>query len=163
MNCNLPVWAQILLDEPARSQRPSAAMFREDSHKACLVLIAHGSRDPRWREPFERMERTLEARSATPVRLAYMEFVSPTLMEVARECVEMGARHIRVMPLFLASGAHVATDIPEQVEQVRTEFPMVCVELVAPIGEDPRVFALLETIVLERAAEMEFRRRALAC
>ena len=47
----------------------------------CLVLLAHGSRDPQWRVPFERIVDAVQGQSGkTKVRLAYMEFIEPTLM-----------------------------------------------------------------------------------
>ena len=45
----------------------------------------------------------------TVVRLAYMEFIEPTLMDVARECVGQQILRLRILPLFLSIGAHLVT------------------------------------------------------
>jgi sirohydrochlorin cobaltochelatase len=59
-----------------------------------LVLMAHGSRDPRWCAPFERFVATLQANlGAHRVRLASMEFVTPTLADVAAEALRDGVQH----------------------------------------------------------------------
>lgn len=137
----LPLWARILLEEGDSKKS-----------KTCLVLIAHGSKDPRWREPFERLYLSLRSSLGHRVRMGYMEFVNPTLMDLADECSQGGMRKIRVLPLFMAAGAHLATDIPEQVKQVRERHPRLEVEVLAPIGEDPRMFALMQQIVNEIAA-----------
>ena len=116
----------------------------------CLVLLAHGSKDPQWRVPFERIVDAVEGQSGkTKVRLAYMEFIGPTLMDVARECVGQQISHLRILPLFLSIGAHLATDVPEQVNQAKAQFPQLEVELLAPVGEDPRLARLIQQIVIE--------------
>ena len=117
----------------------------------CLVLLAHGSKDPRWCVPFERIVDAVRGQSEkTTVRLAYMEFVEPTLMDVAWECVGQQILHLRVLPLFLSIGAHLATDVPEQANRVREQFPQLEVEVLAPVGEDPRFAGLIQQIVMER-------------
>ncbi len=142
MSCmvDLPVWAQILLDgavgEPAADNQSGTS----------LVLLAHGSKDPRWREPFERLYLHTRKDHAS-VKLAYMEFISPTLMEIASECVREGRKRLRVLPLFMASGAHLATDVPSLLQQVRERYPELEAELLPPIGEDPRMMSLMSHIV----------------
>lgn len=114
------------------------------------MLLAHGSKDPRWRIPFEQILRAVQDQvGADRVRLAYMEFIAPTLMDVARTCAEHGIQSVRVFPLFLAMGAHLATDIPQQAEEVRAQFPKLKVEALKALGEDPRLTRLMEQIVLE--------------
>lgn len=72
---------------------------------ACLVLLAHGSKDPRWRAPFERIAQELQKKLGKQrVRLAYMEFVGPTLMDVAHECVQQLTLNIRLLPSSWPSG-----------------------------------------------------------
>jgi sirohydrochlorin ferrochelatase len=68
------------------------------------------------------------------VRLAIMEFVEPTLMDVARKCVGQHILHLRILPLFLSIGAHRATDVPAQVNQAKAQFPQLEVEVLAPVG-----------------------------
>ena len=115
------------------------------------MLLAHGSRDARWRGTFECLHASVEARFGQGIRLAYMEFVGPTLMDIARQCHAEGMRTLRVLPLFMAGGAHVATDIPEQIAEVRAAFPEIEVEALARIGADPRMFALLQELIGEHA------------
>jgi len=117
-----------------------------------LVLYAHGSNDPRWREPFEQLEADLRADLGdNRVRLAYMEFTQPTLAEVTAEAMREGIHSVSVLPVFMAAGAHLTTDLPKQVEAVRTQFPEVEVRVLAAAGEDPRLVALLHTIARESA------------
>jgi sirohydrochlorin cobaltochelatase len=116
----------------------------------CLVLLAHGSKDPRWCIPFERIVDAVQGQSGnTKVRLAYMEFIEPTLMDVARECVGQQILRLRILPLFLSIGVHLASDVPEQVNQAKAHFPQLEVELLAPVGDDPRLARLIQQIVIE--------------
>ncbi len=51
--------------------------------------------------------------------------------------------NIRIVPMFLGMGKHAREDLPELVVALRHAHPEVNFEVVAPIGEDPRVTALL--------------------
>jgi sirohydrochlorin cobaltochelatase len=115
-----------------------------------LVIFAHGSQDSRWRLPFEELAANLTERHGTDkVRLAYMEFVHPTLLDIVREAAQDGKLHLRVLPLFLAAGAHVAEDIPQQIADAQGAFPQVKIELLKPIGEHPRVKELFRDIACD--------------
>ncbi len=122
-----------------------------------LVVLAHGSRDPRWRLPFSELITDLQARlGADGVRIAYMEFVSPTLAEVAQEAARDNIHELLVLPFFLAAGAHLATDVPAQVADAVRRFPRLRIRLAPPVGEHPRVKALFREITCQYAcAEWE--------
>lgn len=119
-----------------------------------LVIFAHGSPDIRWRLPFEELTACLtERHGAERIRLAYMEFVRPSLADVVREAARDGKLHLRVLPLFLAAGAHVAEDIPQQIADAQMSFPQVKIELLQPIGEHPRVKELFREIACDYARD----------
>jgi sirohydrochlorin cobaltochelatase len=103
-----------------------------------LVLIAHGSRDARWREPVERIFTAVStAIGGDAVRLVYMELSSPRLQDVAVEASMDGTRTLLVLPLFLAAGGHVDREIAFQCEDVRKLHPQLQVELLPPLGAHP--------------------------
>jgi sirohydrochlorin cobaltochelatase len=105
-----------------------------------LVIFVHGSADNRWRLPFEELTASLAEHLGTDkVRLAYMEFAHPSLADIVREAARAGKSHLRVLPMFLSAGGHVAEDIPRQIATVQMSFPQVKIELLQPIGEHPRV------------------------
>lgn len=143
---NLPLWAQILLDG-------GSEQVSNRTTQTALVLLAHGSRDPRWREPFERLYLQVR-RDSDSIKLAYMEFICPTLMDIAEECVREGRKHLRVLPLFMAAGAHLATDIPNIVQEIHERHPELSLEVLAPIGENPWMISLMTEII-----EDELQRR----
>ncbi|NLI48487.1 MAG: cobalamin biosynthesis protein CbiX [Acidobacteria bacterium] len=114
----------------------------------CLLLLAHGSPDPRWRKPFEHLVRDLavELNARGPL-LAYMEFIPPTLADAVAEAGRRGLRRIAILPLFMSGGGHVATDIPAQVEAARQVHPGVAIRVLPPVGEHPRFQKVLREII----------------
>jgi|tagenome__1003787_1003787.scaffolds.fasta_scaffold18666636_1 sirohydrochlorin cobaltochelatase len=153
---SIPVWVSILMEEQqvvrSATHQSIEIRSREPISTTCLVMIAHGSRDPRWREPFERLHATIRRTTSKSVKLAYMEFISPTLIECARDAVAEGATQLEILPVFMAGGAHVSTDIPEQAQHIRDQFPELEVNILPPIGEDRRMFSLMCEIVREKIA-----------
>ena len=124
--------------------------------ESTLVLFAHGSRDPVWRSHFEKLTSDLQ-RDLGPelVELAYMEFASPTLEEIVSKAYDRGVGRFHLLPLFLAGGAHVANDIPEQVDAVKALFLDATVNVLPPIGEHRRFRILLKVLAQEAALDAQ--------
>ena len=116
-----------------------------------VVLLAHGSCDPEWSTPFERLARRVrERRQAVGVAVAYLEISPPTLGEAVASLVAAGATEIVVVPLFLAPGGHVRRDLPQMIDAVRARYPGVTVRVLATIGEaDPLLDAIAAWIADE--------------
>ena len=103
---------------------------------AGIVLFAHGSRDPGWAAPFERLAvRVRERRPDARVALAYLELTPPTLEDAVATLVADGAREIAVVPVFLAPGGHVRRDLPAIVEALRARHPAARFRVLPTIGE----------------------------
>jgi sirohydrochlorin cobaltochelatase len=120
-----------------------------------IILFAHGSRDPLWRAPMEAVATAIKAQHPhTPVHCAYLELCAPDLPTVTTELIanysistsEKQVKNfhtIRIVPMFLGMGVHARKDLPDLVAALRAEHPLVNFDVVAPIGEDARVTALL--------------------
>jgi sirohydrochlorin cobaltochelatase len=129
-----------------------------------LVLLAHGSKDTRWQLPFNELTTVLKERlGADAVCLAYVEFIPPTVSDVAGEAVRDGKRELLVLPMFLAAGAHLAEDVPAQVTEARSRFPQLQIELLPPIGEHARVRRLFQEIVCEYAGASKKAENQIPC
>lgn len=114
-----------------------------------LVLFAHGARDPRWAAPFEAVAEALRAaRLGLPVRLAYLEFMAPTLAEAGAELAAAGCTRVVVLPMFLGAGGHVRQDLPRQLDALRAAHPALVFELAGAIGEQPEVLAAMAAAAL---------------
>jgi sirohydrochlorin cobaltochelatase len=104
---------------------------------AGIVLFAHGSRDPGWSAPFERLAaRVRERRPGVRVAAAYLELTPPTLDEAVAALVAQGAREVAVVPVFLAPGGHVRRDLPAMVDGLRARHPAARFRVLPTIGED---------------------------
>lgn len=115
-----------------------------------LILLAHGSRDPRWQEPFKALTLSLrEQLGQQKVALAYMEMAEPGLLDIAEKAIATGVTDFIILPLFMAAGGHVSKDIPLQAERLRQLGNDIKVEVLPPIGEHPLVVDALKTIAKE--------------
>lgn len=111
-----------------------------------LVFFCHGSRDPEWRTPFDRL--VAEQRRLAPlasVELAFLELMEPDLPTVLDRLASQGQQRIRIVPLFLAAGAHTRRDLPALVEAAQARWPGLA------IAVDPALLdsARLRTAILD--------------
>jgi sirohydrochlorin cobaltochelatase len=120
----------------------------------CLILLPHGSRDPRWRRTLEELYADL-AGELDPgrVRLAYQQFVSPTLLEVVADLYTAGVTLIDVLPMFIAVSEATERDVEAQVRAARAQFPAVQVRVLPPISEHPVFVEALTQIVRSAVAK----------
>jgi sirohydrochlorin cobaltochelatase len=114
-----------------------------------VVLFAHGARDPRWAEPFERLRTIVAARRPdTAVALAFLETMQPDLPTASRQMAARGVTRLRVVPLFFGRGGHLREDFPQQVAQARAAAPGVDFEILPAAGEDAAVAEALADFAL---------------
>jgi len=109
--------------------------------KQAIVLFAHGSRDPEWSRPFERIAAQLAKKFL--VRVAYLELMRPSLDEAVASLAAAGAGTIWVVPLFLGPGGHVKQDLPRLIAAAGSAHPDLKLILEKPVGEQPRVIAAI--------------------
>ena len=109
-----------------------------------VLLVAHGSRNPRAAEEHERLCAAVsEAIAPVPVRPAYLEIASPSIPDAIEAAVAAGATQVRLLPHFLNSGNHVLVDLPAAAEAARARHPQVRIELAEHLGADPALVGLL--------------------
>jgi len=89
------------------------------SAKNALVVIAHGSPMPGWNAPVLVLENQLRDELRRQgitrydyVRVALMEFTTPTIADVIDDCEREGIDRIYALPLFIAPSSHSEQDIP---------------------------------------------------
>jgi sirohydrochlorin cobaltochelatase len=109
-----------------------------------LILFAHGARDPRWAAPFEAVAAAVRAaRPDLPVRLAFLEFMAPSLPEACADLAAAGCTALTVMPMFLGAGGHVRKDLPLLLERLRAAHPGLELSLGPAVGEVDSVVAAM--------------------
>ena len=108
-----------------------------------VLLIAHGSRNPAAQADHERLCERVGAAAGVPVRPAYLELAEPDIAGAIDDAVAGGAGRVRLVPVFLHSGNHVARDIPGAVTAARAAHPGVVIELDEHVGADPGLVDLI--------------------
>lgn len=118
--------------------------------KRALVLFAHGARDPRWAEPFKRLQGIVQSQSPElTVALAFLELMSPRLPELVPELVEAGVDDVTVVPVFLGQGGHVMRDLPLIIAELKATHPAVSFKITGAVGEDPQVLNAMATYCID--------------
>ncbi|WP_432258001.1 sirohydrochlorin chelatase [Cupriavidus sp. TMH.W2] len=115
-----------------------------------LVLFAHGARDTRWREPFDRLQQKVAA--ALPgceVRLAFLELMTPVLQACLSELAAAGVADVTVVPVFFGQGGHLRRDLPVLVEQCRQQYPALRIRCAAAVGESDGVLDAIAAYCVE--------------
>jgi sirohydrochlorin ferrochelatase len=110
-----------------------------------LLLIAHGTRDPDGSLVTERVAARARRAIGVPVAVSYVDVRRPTpadaLAELPGPCV--------AVPMFLAAGYHVRTDVPDQLrDSGRTD-----VLLAEAFGPDPLLVTAAAQRLVEAGAE----------
>jgi sirohydrochlorin cobaltochelatase len=109
-----------------------------------IVLFAHGARDARWARTLSELRTLVQARApAAHIAIAFLEFQPPTLAEAIDDALANGARTIDVVPVFWASGGHVASDVVPMLDGLRVRHPGLALRVRPVLSELP---GLLEFI-----------------
>ncbi|SNT33543.1 sirohydrochlorin chelatase [Rhodococcoides kyotonense] len=104
---------------------------------ATLVLVAHGTRNPRGVEMIAELAEAV-GQQVGETRVAFVDVLGPSPSEVLRGLAGPAV----VVPAFLASGYHVHTDVPREV----TDSDHPCVMVTPALGPDP----VLARVMLDR-------------
>ncbi len=110
-----------------------------------LLLVAHGSRREASNEEIRQLAKKTGTISSAydKVRCAFLELAEPSIPDGIRNCIKDGASKVVVLPCFLSAGRHVTTDIPEEVEIVRGEYPDIEISLASYIGLSEDLISLI--------------------
>jgi len=109
-----------------------------------VVLFGHGARDPAWARPMERVRDALRLQSPElAVELAFLEFIAPTLDDAIDVLVAQGARRVVVVPMFIAQGGHLKSDLPKLVDAARVRHRGCDIVQALAVGEADVVVAAM--------------------
>jgi sirohydrochlorin ferrochelatase len=102
-----------------------------------LLVVAHGSRRAASNEEVKAVVdrlRTAQGARFASTEAAFLELAEPSIEEGLALLAGRGARHIVVMPYFLAAGSHVTRDIPEIIDTFRAAHMDIRLSLKQHIG-----------------------------
>jgi sirohydrochlorin cobaltochelatase len=103
--------------------------------KKAIVLFGHGARNPAWARPMEAIAVSMRTQTDLPVRLAFLEFIKPSLADVCTELAEAGVTIVYVMPAFLAGAGHLMNDLPGLLEEIKDKQPTLEIIQQAALGD----------------------------
>ncbi|KUN72713.1 sirohydrochlorin cobaltochelatase [Streptomyces canus] len=107
-----------------------------------LVLVAHGSRDPRTLNTVHRLlDQVREQRPGLPVHLGHIELNEPLLPDTL---ASLGTAEAVLVPLLLSRGYHVKRDIPEMAAASAAR-----ARVAAPLGPHPLLVETLHARLIE--------------
>ncbi|MEU3410195.1 sirohydrochlorin chelatase [Streptomyces sp. NPDC006658] len=122
--------------------RPVTALGRRRPAPPALVLVAHGSRDPRALTTVRAlMARVRALRPGLPVHLGHIELNEPLLPDTL---AALGDTRAVLVPLLLSRGYHVKQDIPELAAAARGD-----IRAAPPLGPHPLLAEALHARLTE--------------
>jgi sirohydrochlorin ferrochelatase len=110
-----------------------------------LLLVAHGSRDPRAADVTRALVRAVRLRTQRPVEAAFLDFSTPRLADAVAS-----AGSAVVVPLLLTAAYHGRVDVPGEVARARAATSGVQVrlaEVLGPVGGPVFDRAALDSLV----------------
>ncbi|WP_405188839.1 sirohydrochlorin chelatase [Streptomyces anulatus] len=109
-----------------------------------LLVVAHGSRDPRHAATVHALtERVRAERPGLRVETAYLEFNAPSVPRVLECLAAEGADEVVALPLLLTRAFHAKIDIPSVLREARARLPRLSIRQADVLGPSPLLNATL--------------------
>jgi len=121
--------------------------------KTAVIILFHGSRAVGAGE----IARKIAAKVGTQGRFvfvtaAFLQHLTPNLVEAVEVCVQQGAGKIVVVPFFLQLGMHVNADIPLLLDQAKKRYPDLRIVTTEAVGSHPQMAEIVVNLVRESDA-----------
>lgn len=121
--------------------------------KRALILFAHGARDPRWAEPFQRLQQILQKQLGdVRVDLAFLELMMPRLPELVQDLEAQGIVQATVVPVFFGQGGHVLRDLPLLADELKHKHPRMTIKVAGAVGENDDVLHAIAKYCMDSLA-----------
>jgi sirohydrochlorin cobaltochelatase len=110
-----------------------------------LLIVGHGSRDPRGAKEFHELVSLLRTSNPTlPIEGGFIELARPPISECVSRLVEVGAREISAVPLMLLAAGHAKDDIPATLVREKMSHPEVNFHYGRALGIRPELLELMD-------------------
>ncbi|MFE3325378.1 sirohydrochlorin chelatase [Streptomyces sp. NPDC059176] len=119
-------------------------------HAPALLVIAHGSRDPRHAATVHALVR--HVRSLEPglrVSTAFLDFNAPSVPQVLERMANDGVREVIALPLLLTRAFHAKADIPSVLNAARVRHPRLRITQADVLGPSPLLLDAVERRLYE--------------
>ncbi|WP_405823878.1 sirohydrochlorin chelatase [Streptomyces sp. NBC_00838] len=129
-------------------------MFRNPAGPApgrpVLVVVAHGSRDPRHAATVHALLRRVRAlRPGLRVEAGFLDFNTPSVPRVLERLEAEGVRDVVALPLLLTRAFHAKSDIPAVLHEARARLPRLSVRQADVLGPSSLLAQALERRLYE--------------
>jgi sirohydrochlorin ferrochelatase len=116
-----------------------------------LLLIAHGSRDPRHAATVQALtQQVRRARPGLSVTTGYLDHCAPRIPQViARLAAERRDAHAVAVPLLLGNAYHAKSDIPGALAESAARHPSLTLHRAEVLGPSPLLLAALDRRLAE--------------
>ncbi|WP_329311371.1 sirohydrochlorin chelatase [Streptomyces sp. NBC_01262] len=110
-----------------------------------LLVIAHGSRDPRHAATVHALtQRVRAARPGVRVVTGYLDHCAPSVPQVIGRLAAEGVRDAVALPLLLTRAFHAKADIPAVLREATAHHPRLAVHQADVLGPSPLLVSALE-------------------
>jgi sirohydrochlorin cobaltochelatase len=125
---------------------PLAANGRGISDRAnpALLVVGHGTRDPRGAEEFHRLVSLVRERAPVPVEGGFIELSRPPISECVDRLVDGRAYDISAVPLMLLAAGHAKDDIPATLVREKMSHPDLRFRYGRALGIRPELLELVD-------------------
>ncbi|NJK61624.1 MAG: sirohydrochlorin chelatase [Synechococcaceae cyanobacterium SM2_3_1] len=107
-----------------------------------VVLICHGSRDPRYQASLAKLAAACRAQMPYAVATAQLELAS---LSLDQQLIALGrqASVLVLLPLFMGPGIHLQEDLKTAIAATSDQLPALDLQTAMPLGQDPGMIQLL--------------------
>ena len=128
---------------------------RHESGPALLV-VGHGSRDPRGAREFHDLVGLVHRRNPSlMVEGGFIELSRPPISECVNRLAEEGARRVAAVPLMLLAAGHAKDDIPATLVREKMNHPEMSFQYGRALGIRPELLDLVDERISAVVSERE--------
>jgi sirohydrochlorin cobaltochelatase len=127
-----------------RDLRPEANGKRTTISEPALLIVGHGSRDPRGAEEFQELVSLVRARAPMHVEGGFIELSRPPISECVNNLRERGAREVSAVPLMLLAAGHAKDDVPATLVREKLTHPDLDFHYGRALGIRPELLELMD-------------------
>ncbi|WP_250305779.1 sirohydrochlorin chelatase [Streptomyces sp. A 4/2] len=125
-------------------------------HRPVLLVIAHGSRDPRHAATVHALTRRVRSlRPGVRVETGFLDFDAPSAPRVLDRLAAEGVRDVVALPLLLTRAFHAKSDIPAVLREAPAGLRVRQAEV---LGPSPLLLAALERRLYEAGLDPHHKR-----
>ena len=118
---------------------------RKTTETPALLVVGHGSRDPRGAEEFhELIDLVRERNPELSVEGGFIELSRPPISECVSRLAETGTRRVAAVPMMLLAAGHAKDDIPATLVREKNSHPDLSFQYGRALGVRPELLELMD-------------------